>query len=456
MSIFKDCDIRGIYGSELTDDTAYRLGRAVGGRLGGREIVVAGDLRPSTPALKAAMIKGLLASGAQIIDLGTVPTPAFYYAKAKLGAYAGVMVTASHNPPRHNGFKLMFGELPVTPEDLQSLAEQMNSGDWASGQGSYREEQVLPDYMAFLIVAFPGLQPHHVVVDAGNGSLSLVAPQVLRRVGQKVEELYCTPDGTFPNRDPNPAIPAHLGDLCRKVLAVGAELGIAYDGDGDRVIFVDGRGQVQPADRTFVLFVRHMLRQHPGASVVYDLKSSSVVPEEIVAAGGRPLAEKSGHAFIKRRLLSERAALAGEISGHYFFEALGGDDALYATLLLIKILDELGQHFAAAMDTVPAYPITPDLRIPCSRDLAQRILDELLTAFRDHPTDTLDGVRILFPQGWALARISVTEPLITLRFEARNAQALAEIQREVRRRSPLLDTVMSGGRGLQSPNLPER
>jgi len=450
MSIFKDCDIRGVYGSELNEETALLLGRAVGTKLEGRSVVVGGDLRPSTPSLKAALIEGLLASGAEVTDLGILPTPAFYFGKKRLGAYGGVMVTASHNPPRYNGFKLIFGDLPVIPEDLQAIARQMNLGEFIQGQGTYHQAEIMPDYIAFLCAAFPSLKAQHIVVDAGNGSLSLVAPQVLRQLGQKVEELYCIPDGTFPHRDPNPAIPSHLGDVCQRVLDVGAELGAAYDGDGDRVIFVDGRGRVQPADRTLVLFIRYLLRRHPGASVVYDLKSSSVVAEETLAAGGRPLMERSGHAFIKRRLLTEGAILGGEISGHYFFGELGGDDALYATLFLLKVLGDLNVSFAEAMDTVPAYPITPDLRIPCTAERARRILEELREVFSDYPLDTLDGVRIQFPRGWALARISVTEPLITLRFEAHSTEELQRIQGEVRQRSPLLDQLLSEA-GIQAP-----
>jgi len=449
MNIFKDCDIRGVYGSELNEETALLLGRVVGTRLAGRwanpvrGIVVGGDLRLSTPSLKASLIEGLRASGAEVIDLGILPTPAFYFGKKRLGAHGGVMVTASHNPPRYNGFKLIFGELPIAPEELETLAGQMEAGEFISGRGDYRQEEIMPDYIASLCAAFPSLKAQHVVVDAGNGSLSIVAPLVLRQLGQKVEELYCTPDGTFPNRDPNPAVPEHLTDVGQRVLDLGAELGVAYDGDGDRAIFIDGRGRVQPADRTLVLFLRYLLHQHPGASVVYDLKSSSVVAEETLAAGGRPLMERSGHAFVKRRLLTEGAILGGEISGHYFFGELGGDDALYATLFLLKVLGDWGTTLAEAMDTVPAYPITPDLRIPCPAELARRILDELLKAFRDYPLDTLDGVRIQFPHGWALARISVTEPLITLRFEAHSAQELERIQSQVQQRSSLLDKLMT-------------
>jgi phosphomannomutase / phosphoglucomutase len=443
VSIFKDCDIRGVYGPELNADTAYRLGRATGMRLRGRETVVGGDLRVSTPILKAALLEGLIRSGAHVIDLGILPTPTLYFAKRRLGAYGGIMVTASHNAAQYNGFKLMFGDLPITPEELQEIAQQMQGGDFVEAPGACRSQEMLTDYQTFLRQAFPGLKHHDLVVDAGNGSLSEVAPAVLRQLGQHVDALYCVPDGTFPHRDPNPAVPSHLKDLCQRVRATGAELGVAYDGDGDRVIFVDGRGQVLPADRTLVLLLRYLLQRQPGAGIVYDLKSSSVVANETLAAGGRPLMERSGHAFIKRRMLAEQAILAGEISGHYFFAELGGDDALYATLLLLRVLDDLGQTLTTAMDSVPAYPITPDLRLPCSADRARRILDEFQAAFRDLPIDTLDGVRVRFPHGWALARISVTEPLLTLRFEAHTQEDLAAIQVEVRRRAPQLDALLT-------------
>lgn len=442
MSIFKSCDIRGVYGTELDEETAYRLGRAVGSPVRAQRIVVAGDLRLSTPPLKSALTDGLYVSGAHIVDLGVIPTPAFYFGKRELEASGGIMVTASHNPPEYNGFKLMLGDLPLEPGDLQALAERMRRGNFISQQGTYQQKEILEEYTKRLVGAFPDLKSHHVVVDAGNGSMAPVAPSVLRRTGQKVTELYCEPDGTFPHRDPNPAIPEHLHDLSQKVLATGAELGTAYDGDGDRVVFVDEEGEIQPAERVLVLFIRYLLRRHPGAAVVYDLKSSSVVEEETRAAGGRSLMEKSGHAFIKRRLIEEGALLGGEVSGHYFFSAMRGDDALYATLLLLKILDRWEISLSQALDSIPAYPITPDIRLPCPPEKARRIIEQLKVAFSDHPLNTLDGVRIQFPQGWALARVSVTEPVITLRFEAHSEKELAAIQQRVRRASPLLREVM--------------
>ncbi|NLG27025.1 MAG: phosphomannomutase/phosphoglucomutase [Chloroflexi bacterium] len=445
MSIFKSCDIRGVYGVDLNERLAFDLGRAIARRHAGRA-VVGGDLRESTPALKGALLDGLCAAGAEVVDLGMLPTPAFYHAKRLLQAPVGAMVTASHNPARYNGFKLMFGDLPVEPEDVEQLAHDIATLPPAPAnaerRGCSQSVDTLADYQAALTAAFRGLSARRVVVDAGNGSMWQVAPAVLRACGQEVVELYCTPDGRYPNRDPNPSVPAHLQAARQAVRASGAALGVAYDGDGDRVIAIDERGRVLPSDRLLVLFARHLLAHEPGGAVVYDLKSSSVVADEVRRAGGRPLMERSGHAFIKRRLLLEQALLGGEVSGHYFFGALGGDDALYATLALLQALDTLGMSLAEAIDSVPTYPITPDLRLPCAPERARGILAELQSAFADHPIDLLDGVRVQFAAGWALARLSVTEPLLTLRFEARSEAELEAIQREVRARTPQLDALM--------------
>ncbi len=443
MSIFKDCDIRGVYGEELDENTGLRLGKALSRNLAGRLVVVGGDLRPSTSALKGALVEGLVWGGCHVIDVGHVPTPALYYAKRALDAHGAVMVTASHNPARYNGFKLMIGDRSVTPETLDDLARVMAEGAFVPGLGTVRESAIAAAYAGALVRAFPGLSRRRVVVDAGNGSMWDVAPDVLRRAGQSVEPLFCEPDGSFPHRNPNPAIPAHLAALRQRVCEVGAELGIAYDGDGDRVVFVDERGEVQPADRVLVLFLRHALAEHPGGGVVYDLKASSVVAEETQAAGGRPLMEKSGHAFIKARLLDEGAVLGGEVSGHYFFGAIGSDDALYATLYYLRVLDAMGLSPSRALATVPAYPITPDIRVACPPEEAEAILAELERGLSDRPIDRLDGVRARFEHGWALARRSVTEPLITLRFESHTAEELAHIQERVRAASPRLARLLA-------------
>lgn len=439
MSIYKACDIRGVYPKELDESTAEAIGGAIAVRVAGRDLVLGADLRPSSSPLKWALVRGLISGGAQVVDIGAVPTPVLYDAKDRLGTYAAVMVTASHNPPQYNGFKLMFGDRPVTPEDIRWLAEEVDRTH-SSGRGGYQTASALEPYAEALTRGLGPLERQRVVVDAGNGAMWWLAPMLLERMGLQVEPLHCLPDGTFPNRHPNPAVAAHLADLtaqCARLQAWGA----AYDGDGDRVIFVDERGHVLPADRIFTLLVEHLLANQRGSRVVYDLKSSLVVAEAVERAGGVPLEERSGHAFIRARMLDERAALGGEISGHYFFGELGRDDALYATLIMARLLEERQLLLAEAIADVPSYPITPDLRLPCTPEEADAILADLDAAFTELPRGHLDGVKVFFPEGWALARRSVTEPVLTLRFEAHTEAALDEIWSQVLAASPVLRRV---------------
>ncbi len=444
MSIFKACDIRGVYGAELTDSLALRLGRVVGRRLQGQTAVVGGDVRLSTPALKAALSEGLVAAGARVLDVGILPTPALYFAKRKLGAYASVMVTASHNPAPDNGFKLMLGERPASEELLLEIERELAGPEPlpAPVPGSLQAVEILPQYEAFLAERFaPGGQLR-LVLDCGNGCYSTVAPAVLTRLGYRVDPLFCEPDGRFPNRAPNPAVVQNLKALCARVLEVGADLGLAFDGDGDRVIFVDETGAPAESDRVAVLIARQVLRAEPRSlgpgEVIYDIKSSSALAEAVQAAGGRPVMERSGHAFIKTALLERNALMGAEISGHFFFRELGGDDGLFAACLLFQIIQAEGKSLGQLLAEVPRYPITPDIRLRCTPAAVQAILAELQAGFASFPISTLDGVRIDFGDGWALARPSVTEPLITLRFEAHTAERLREIQSLVRGRAPTL------------------
>jgi phosphomannomutase/phosphoglucomutase len=445
MSIFKACDIRGRYGGDLTPQIAERLGRAVGTELGGRSVVVGGDLRPSTLPLKEALIGGLMGAGCRVLDAGIVPTPAFYFAKDLLETEGGVMVTGSHNPPGDNGFKITLGQWPITEGELASLRRHMELEDFTYGDGNSEHVDVIEPYKSFLESKFPVGGDLKVVVDAGNGCYSRIAPEVLSGLGYQVVELFCEPDGTFPGRPSNPAIAANLHTLCGTIVNTGADLGVAFDGDGDRVVFVDELGRVVASDHSVVLFARQLLRRGPG-EVVYDLKCSSVVPEQVRQAGGIPVMEKSGHAFIKTTLLRRGALLGGEISGHFFFGDIGRDDGLYATLFMLQLLNEAGRDLAALADTVPRYPNTPDIRLPCSIAEAQDIVQELEATFAQEAgvdVDALDGVRIVWPDGWALIRPSVTEPLISLRFEAHSERRLAQIQEAVVTRSPRLQKLMT-------------
>ncbi len=434
MSIFKPCDIRGVYPDELDETTAELTGRAIGTELEGGDCVLAGDVRTSTPALKSALLKGLTAAGAGVIDVGTTPTPVAYWAKSRLDADGAVIVTASHNPPEYNGVKFIIGELPVTPEDVERVRQRVEEGDFRSGSGHAVHRPVKEDYLRWLGERYRetgvGLK---VVVDAGNGALSTWAPEAFRAAGYEVEELFCTPDGTFPNRSANPSNPSALEAAAARTREADADFAACFDGDGDRVVFLDETGEFVPPEETLILLVRHALGKADGRrdAVVYDQKCTRLVPEEIREAGGRPVMERSGHAFIKRRLLQEDALLAGEASGHFFFRELGGDDGLYAALLMGRLLGERGQSLGALRASISPYFISEDIRIPRPGGEAERVVERLGDAFADRPQDRMDGVRIQFEGGWALVRPSVTEPAVTVRVEGDSPERMEQIKSRV-------------------------
>jgi len=430
MSIFKACDIRGVYGRDLTDEIVYRIGRALGTLVGDKCVIVGGDVRVSTPSLKVQVIDGLRASGATVLDIGIVPTPAFYFAKQHLAADAGVMVTASHNPPEFNGLKIVLGPLPITERELEEIRKLVYSRDFTDCGGSVQTAEVLASYQSFissLACSADGAHLYKVVVDCGNGCYSGLAPAVFRSFGYPVEELFCTPDGNFPNRSPNSAVPQNLAALSRKVRDARAQIGVAFDGDGDRIAFIDDRGRFLLSDKAIVVLARDILAGHPGASVVYDLKCSSVVPESITAAGGRAIPERSGHTFIRTRMITEQAVFGGEISGHYFYGELGGgDDGLYSALLLANMLVRTGGRLSELADAVQVYENTPDIRVPFEGD-RHAVVEQIAGAFPEERVSRLDGVKVSFSEGWGLARPSVTEPAITFRFEAESPARLRAI-----------------------------
>lgn len=433
MSIFKACDIRGVYGKELTEQKVHSIGRALGTLLIGKSVTVGGDVRISTPILKSALISGLVASGAQVIDIGIVPTPALYFAKRHLHADACVMVTASHNPPEFNGLKLALGPLPITVEELQHIRGLSDKGDFTSGPGGVTECNIIPSYISFIQDIAPkpvGAHSSKIIVDCGNGCYSEIAPDVFRRFGYRTEELFCAQDGAFPNRNPNSAVAENLHELSDRVRENGAILGVAFDGDGDRVSFMDEQGRFLSSDKAIIILSRHILADNPGNRVIHDLKCSSAVSEAVAQAGGIPIPERSGHAFIKTRMISEDAAFGGELSGHYFYRELGGgDDGLYSALLMASILAETGKTLSFLADEIPEYATTPDIRLPYQGD-RHEIIERIASGFSAERVSRLDGVKIDFPDGWGLARVSVTEPVLTFRFEAVDRDRLRDIMKE--------------------------
>ncbi len=437
MSIYKECDIRGIYPKELNEKNAYEIGRAVGTMMSAKTLAVGGDVRLSTQMLKDNLIKGLRDSGTNVIDIGMVPTPVFYFSLKHLRVDGGITVTASHNPANYNGFKLMFGDSPVTPAVIKHIESIISTGSYSLGSGSMESTDVNGAYIDFTTKSHPG-GTLKVVLDCCNGAAGNLAPLIFRVLGYNVIPLYCELDGAFPNRDPNPAVYKNLKDLKDKVIETGADFGAAFDGDGDRIVFVDDKGQVLNSESTLVILIKHYFSQLSDVafnsdnsitkSVVYDIKSSSIVKNSVSELGGKPIPERSGHAFIKRTFLENRSVLAGEISGHFFFSELGYDDGIYAALKMAEILGD-GKKLSDIHSSIPATVITPDIRVYCKYEERDMWLDSVREAGKGYDITLMDGIRVDFPYGWILIRKSVTEEGITIRIEAEDDDHMRMIKK---------------------------
>lgn len=424
MSIFKACDIRGVAGKDLTDGMARRIALAVGVTLAGQKVVVGGDVRLSTPMLQKIMIDGLAESGCQVVDIGTVATPVFYYALQTTGASSGVMVTASHNPAQYNGFKLVLGPKPVSEEEIADIGRLVEINAQTHGDGGVMRLPVIEKYLEYT-ASKARVGKLKVVIDAGNGATATIAPKLFRRLGYEVVELNCIPDGRFPHRPPNPALPENLAALGEAVRLHGAAVGIGFDGDGDRVGVVDENGRPLDNDDIMVLIARQYLASEPGA-IIYDAKCSMVVPEEVTKAGGRPIMARAGHTFSKTAFIQEQALFAGEISGHFFFRELGYDDGMFSGLKICELVAEHGS-LAAQVDAIPNYLLTTDIRVTYLGADKDVVLDQIASRLTAYTPNRIDGVRIEFADGWGMIRASVTEPLFTLRFEAKTTKRLKEI-----------------------------
>ncbi|MCG6871394.1 MAG: phosphomannomutase/phosphoglucomutase [Gammaproteobacteria bacterium] len=443
--IFKAYDIRGIVDRSLTIAGAELIGRAVGSEARDRgvsEIVTARDGRLSGPALQAALNSGLVASGCRVVDIGMAPTPVLYFAAYQMQKPSGVMVTGSHNPPDYNGFKMMLAGETLAGETITALRERMAAGRLQEGTGSLETRNVLGDYLERVRSDIHLARPLKVVVDCGNGVAGMLAGELLRAIGAEVQEMFCDVDGNFPNHHPDPSQAANLEDLRAALAAGNHDLGLAFDGDGDRLGVMAPDGTIIWPDRQLILFARDVLSRNPGAEILYDVKCSRTVPEAVEAAGGRATMCKTGHSFIKAKLQETGAALAGEMSGHIFFSErwYGFDDGLYAAARLLELLASDSrtpqQVFASLPDTVN----TPELQIRMTEGENHALIPELV-ARADFPgarTSTLDGLRVDFADGFGLIRASNTTPVLVLRFEGSDAAALARIQDKFRRL--ILDT----------------
>jgi phosphomannomutase/phosphoglucomutase len=437
--IFKAYDIRGIVGRTLTVAAVEAIGRAIGSEAlgrGRRSIVIGRDGRHSGPELAAALARGLQASGVDVIDIGQVATPMLYFAAHDLATLSGVMVTGSHNPPEYNGLKIMLDGETLAAEAIQALRSRIERGDLRAGHGSYRTHDIRAAYLERIVSDVKLARPLTIVVDCGNGVAGATAPELYRRLGCAVRELYCEVDGSFPNHHPDPSQPANLRDLIDALRAGDADLGFAFDGDGDRLGVVTPAGRIIYSDRQLMLFAADVLKRCPGAQVIYDVKSTRNLDPWIRRHGGVPVMWKTGHSFIKKKLQETGAPLAGEMSGHIFFKErwYGFDDGLYAGARLLEILSRHDDP-GAVLEALPEAVSTPELQLKLAEGENYSLMERLKQTARFESAReviTIDGLRVEYADGFGLARPSNTTPVIVLRFEAESAAGLERIKDEFR------------------------
>jgi len=442
-AIFREYDIRGTVGDQLTVDVAHAIGQAlatVGWERLGRapKLAVGRDNRPSGAEYAGGVLTGIAAAGGVAVDVGELPTPALYFATHTLDVDGGIQVTGSHNPPEFNGFKLVLGPEPIYGAEIQGLRRLIEEGRTPARPGGQRSQNgtVLPRYRD-AIVERNGPLPRRVktVVDCGNGVASVIAVDTLRRLGAEVIPLFCESDGRFPNHHPDPTVPENLRDLQAAVRREGAELGIAFDGDGDRIGAVDEQGRPVFGDQLLVLLGRDLARRMGGGhAVIFDVKCSEVLPRELARVGLKPTMWKTGHSLIKQKMKESRAPLAGEMSGHMFFggDWYGFDDALFAAARLLRYQAEIGGPLSRLLADLPTTIATPEMRVECPDEQKFAIVERAAQHFATkYPVSTLDGVRITFAEGWGLLRASNTQPVLVLRFEAATPAALAAYRTEV-------------------------
>jgi phosphomannomutase/phosphoglucomutase len=443
-TIFRQYDVRGIVGTDLTAEVAYGLGRGYAAILAARGIAgavaVGRDNRPSGDMLREALVRGLTECGVDVIDVGVVPTPLLYWALHHEPVVGGIQITGSHNPPEYNGFKMCVGTGSLHGDAIQSLYQAILAGDFPQGAGAVTHVEVIDRYVADIAtrvgpIRTPSGRRLRVVYDCGNGAGALVAPQLMRALEVDGIGLFTESDGTFPNHHPDPTVPENLVDCIAAVRSERAEIGIAFDGDADRIGVVDQDGRIIWGDQILIVYARDVLaRTGRGQPIIFDVKCSQSLPDEITRAGGEPIMWKTGHSLIKDKMKATHAPIAGEMSGHMFFTEgfYGHDDALYAAARLLRILADADQRIDEMLSDVPTFVSTPELRIDTDEAAKFAIVERAAAHFKaTHDVIDVDGVRVLFGDGWGLLRASNTQPVIVARFEARTAARLAEIRAEM-------------------------
>ncbi len=432
--IFREYDIRGIATTDLGDNDVFRLGQAFGTYARDRGIdrcIVGRDVRLSGPRIQAALSAGLNATGVSVIDIGVVPTPVFYFATFHLNCNAGMMVTASHNPPEFNGFKVSLNKTTIYGEEIQVLRRLTESGQFRAGTGSQQQVDVLPAYIELLRSRVEIPVPLRVVFDPGNGTAGVLLERLFAGTAVRPIFINLDPDGTFPAHVPDPTVPDYMQQAAELVRANNADCGIGFDGDADRIGALDETGKIVYGDRLLGICSREVIERHPGATIVFEVKCSQALVEYIERIGGRPLMYKTGHSLIKAKMKEVGALLAGEMSGHMFFadDYYGYDDAIFAALRLLRIIAHTGRRLSELAADMPSYFATPEIRVDCPDQTKFQVVAELTRYFKErYPVIDIDGVRVIFPDGWGLVRASNTQPVLVLRFEARTESRLTEIK----------------------------
>ncbi|MCX5837456.1 MAG: phosphomannomutase/phosphoglucomutase [Deltaproteobacteria bacterium] len=435
--VFREYDVRGVVDKDLTPDFAYLLGRAIGAyavRHGVRTMALGRDCRLSSDLYQDAAGRGIRSAGIDVTDIGLCATPMLYFAIRHYRMDGGVMVTGSHNPPDFNGFKVCIGPDTIYGEQIQELRKIIECEAYIDGTGRTSRQEIAEIYREHLFAHVKVMPGHRIVVDGGNGVGGFFALPLLKRYGCRVTDIYCDPDGRFPNHFPDPTLPENLRELTRRVLEEKAEAGIAYDGDADRIGVITDRGDVLWGDELLLLFSRFILKTNPGAAIIGEVKCSQKLFDDITRNGGRAIMWKAGHSLIKGKMKEEKALLAGEMSGHIFFadRYFGFDDAIYASVRLLEILSETGKRLSDLLFDVPRTFTTPEIRVDCP----DRIKFGVVASVREHYRKTheiiaIDGVRVPFADGWGLIRASNTQPVLVLRFEAATQERLEAIRREM-------------------------
>ncbi|MCX5850339.1 MAG: phosphomannomutase/phosphoglucomutase [Deltaproteobacteria bacterium] len=441
--VFREYDVRGIVDKDLNEEFVFNLGRAIGTYAAKNRIknmTIGRDCRLSSDAYHNFLIKGLNASGINTIDIGLCATPMLYFSIRRLHVGGGVMITGSHNPPEFNGFKICIGHDTIYGEQIQELRKIITSGKYAKGNSSSRQKDVSTDYENYLYKRIKLKKKINVVVDGGNGVGGHFSLPLLKRLGCDVIPIYCEPNGNFPNHFPDPTVEENLDELIKLVRKNKADLGIAFDGDADRLGVISDKGEIIWGDKLLLLFSRQILKKNPRSTIIGEVKCSQVLFDDIKKHSGNAIMWKAGHSLIKAKMKKEKAVLGGEMSGHFFFadRYFGYDDAIYAALRLLEIISQTGKKISDLFSDIPKTYATPEIRIDCADDKKAEIVKRIKKYFRNTPGIVeIDGIRIPFADGWALVRSSNTQPVIVLRFEASSKESLQKIRDEV---EPLLTT----------------